>query len=233
LQVAASDVPGKVEFFDVSWFSAGSFVKHHTLASELQLESVDLLKLDVEGHELPALRGARSALDRFKPTAVIEMNLFTTTSVGNTLPFDFLGEIRSTFPYVYDFDVEDGLLPIVDKHDMYKVVQRQFLSGRPSDLICRFEPLSDERQKELSRRTRPRPPERHALENELATLREQLASASAREQLASASAREQLASIQAALDEALHENHDLRASTSWTVTAPARWISSHLGRLAR
>jgi hypothetical protein len=152
------------------------------------------------------------------------MNLFTTTSVGNTLPFDFLGEIRSTFPYVYDFDVEDGLLPIVDKHDMYKVVQRQFLSGRPSDLICRFEPLSDERQKELSRRTRPRPPERHALENELATLREQLASASA---------REQLASIQAALDEALHENHDLRASTSWTVTAPARWISSHLGRLGR
>ena len=38
----------------------------------LALTDVDLIKLDVEGHEMPALQGARETIMRHRPIVVIE-----------------------------------------------------------------------------------------------------------------------------------------------------------------
>ncbi len=43
-----------------------------SLASEHRLDQVDLIKVDVEGHERRVLDGAASMLERFRPTLVIE-----------------------------------------------------------------------------------------------------------------------------------------------------------------
>ena len=255
LQVAASDASGTLEFVDVDWFSAGSFVKSESIPSEIDilvantkvpaepldsiverlgLDRVDFVKLDVEGHELQAIRGAASTFRRFRPTAVIESNLFTATCFGNTLPFDFLGNIRAVFPYVYDFDRSLGLLPIADEHAVYSAVQRQFLAGRPSDLICRFEPLSDDAQRELARLTSPTALDAaHEKIEQLTGLLESThqALSGARHQLETTG--EELAATQQALDAALADNRSLRDSTSWKLTAPVRRIGTWLGRGSR
>jgi FkbM family methyltransferase len=40
---------------------------------ELGLDDVDFIKLDVEGHELPALRGASATIERCRPTIIAEL----------------------------------------------------------------------------------------------------------------------------------------------------------------
>jgi Methyltransferase FkbM domain len=43
-----------------------------SLADEFGLDRVDLIKIDVEGHERRVLDGATAILERFRPTLVIE-----------------------------------------------------------------------------------------------------------------------------------------------------------------
>ena len=43
-----------------------------SLAAEFRLNRVDLIKIDVEGHERQVLDGAQAVLDRYRPTLVIE-----------------------------------------------------------------------------------------------------------------------------------------------------------------
>ena len=231
INAAASDTAGTLEFFDNEWFSAGSFVKESTLAAEvhvgavkvpavtvdelvaqLSLDRVDFIKIDIEGHELPALRGARDTLERFRPSAMIEMNLFTTTSFGNTLPLDFLSEICAVFPYVYDYRFDVGLFPIASEADMYGRVQSQFISGLPTDLICRFDPLPDDARDALAAALSAVP-------------------APDPTEVDLGHTREALARTQRALAIAEDKVRALEGSTSWKMTAPARWMSDRVRAL--
>ncbi len=230
LHVALGDVEGTVELFDNEWFSAGSFVKQDTLASSLHtgsttvrcetidhlvdrlgIERLDWLKLDIEGHEIPALDGARTTLERFRPTAFIEMNFFTITSFASMLPVQFLGEVMARFPFVYDFSYGQGLFPVADEHDVYQTAQRQFVAGRPSDLICRFEPLSEDAQDELRR---------VAHERAAAPAAEPVA-----EPVVAPPEEHDDAELRHEIAELRHEIAMLRSSTSWKVTGPMRWAS--------
>jgi FkbM family methyltransferase len=225
---AISDKAGSLEFFDCDWYSAGSFVKEATIAAEVHvgavtvpavtldqlvteqhLDRVDLIKIDIEGHELPALRGARETIERFRPSAIIEMNLFATTSFGNTLPLDYLAEIRSIFPYVYDYRFDLGLFEIRTDDDVYGRVWAQFLSGLPTDLICRFDPLPADVLRTLE-----------------AAIDLPVPTAELHAELAAT--REELAHTRRALELAREEIEGLRGSTSWRLTAPARWASEQV-----
>ncbi len=52
---------------------AGERVRCVTI-DDFKLSRVDLMKIDVEGHELPALQGARETLKRCKPRLIVECN---------------------------------------------------------------------------------------------------------------------------------------------------------------
>jgi FkbM family methyltransferase len=55
------------------------------LMEELHLPRVDLIKLDVDGHELPVLRGATAALTRHHPTVVLELCPYLLEERGEAL----------------------------------------------------------------------------------------------------------------------------------------------------
>ncbi len=48
----------------------------------LQLERVDVIKLDIEGAEWPALRGAQDILARYRPTLMVEIGRATCRAAG-------------------------------------------------------------------------------------------------------------------------------------------------------
>ena len=234
MHLAVGEAAGTLEFFSSPWFSAGSFVKKETFGASLHqgstkvqaepidgiverlgLDRLDLIKIDIEGHELPALHGARDTIARFEPAIVVEMNFFTITSLANTMPTDFLSEICARFPYVYDYAPGEGLFLIAEDLDIYTSVRRQFRTGRPSDLICRFEPMPVALETELGRRAvglvDDAPAQRiSGLEQEVAALRAQVQTA-----------RE-------ALEAAAAQTWAMESSKSWRLTAPLRDVSERL-----
>lgn len=58
----------------------------------LNLERIDLIKIDIEGGELPCLYGAQAVLDRFKPMLIVEVQEFSAKQAGweTTELFEFL-----------------------------------------------------------------------------------------------------------------------------------------------
>lgn len=52
------------------------------VASESDIQRVDLIKIDVEGAELPALKGATETIDRFHPYFIIEIQNDTAKQAG-------------------------------------------------------------------------------------------------------------------------------------------------------
>ena len=232
--LAVDESPGTLEFFSSPWFSAGSFVKKETFSASLHqgstkvpaeriddiverlaLDRLDLIKIDIEGHELPALHGARETLRRFRPAIVVEMNFFTITSLANAMPADFLSEIRELFPFVYDYAPGEGLFLIAEDLDIYTSIRRQFRTGRPSDLICRFGPLPDAIETELARRAIGLVDDGAvqriaALEHEVAELRTQVQTG------------------QEALEAAAARTREMQSSKSWQLTAPLRDLNERL-----
>jgi FkbM family methyltransferase len=92
LEVAASNEDGEAAIFDFqgehsysSTFHRELFVNDDlvpttvkttrldTLISEMSIERLDLMKIDVEGHEPEVLQGMGSYLDRFRPTMLLEV----------------------------------------------------------------------------------------------------------------------------------------------------------------
>ena len=61
---------------DGDWPSATELEEHHvrlTTLDALGLPDVDLIKIDVEGHELAVLEGARATIERCRPALLIEI----------------------------------------------------------------------------------------------------------------------------------------------------------------
>lgn len=79
-------------------------------------ERLDLIKLDIEGAELPCLRGAKSTLQHFKPMLIIEVQADTSKAAGyeQSEILGFLGELGYRFQRIG----HDGALEEVDQHSL-------------------------------------------------------------------------------------------------------------------
>lgn len=76
---------------------------------------VGLVKVDVEGFELPVLRGGRAFLAMHRPLVVLEMNHWCLNAFQRTSIPDFLDGLREVFPHLIALDDESG--QVADLHD--------------------------------------------------------------------------------------------------------------------
>ena len=67
------------------------------------IESVDLIKIDVEGFERQVLEGMTFTLNEFNPKVIIEFNTYCLICYGRTDPFSFLELIKEKFEFKYIF----------------------------------------------------------------------------------------------------------------------------------
>ncbi|MEX0617530.1 MAG: FkbM family methyltransferase [Pseudohongiellaceae bacterium] len=112
--VGLSDQAGKLPFYaptgrnqGIGSFDAGTVSKGNKAIGELELvrgddyfkeqgiQRVDLMKIDVEGFEKPALAGLNETLRRFRPVIVCEL------SYGKALSFTSLDELQTALPPDY------------------------------------------------------------------------------------------------------------------------------------
>lgn len=73
-QVAVSDKSGKINFNGEASLSGAGVVDAAAL-DDFPLWVVDVLKLDVEGFEIKALRGAVKTIAKFRPNILVELHL--------------------------------------------------------------------------------------------------------------------------------------------------------------
>jgi FkbM family methyltransferase len=109
VNVAINDRDGEVQFTEESAFGHidpnGSAVLNAvtlaTLMERHRMDRVDFIKMDVEGYEPIALRGALDILKRDKPLIFMEFNSIALIMETRTEPLTFLEWILDTFAFVY------------------------------------------------------------------------------------------------------------------------------------
>ena len=142
------------------------------LLAEHAIDTIDFVKLDVEGAELRVLHGAAETLKRAQPTVQTEFNLFTLTSFGRVLPLDFVSELFDVFPLVYVAHA-DGRVASLGRDQSYELVHDTYRDGALVELVGAFRALESRapwRPGTSEHRIR-----RDALEHEVVTLRGELA----------------------------------------------------------
>ncbi len=105
-------------------------VKFMTLdeyVKERSLQSVDLIKLDVDGYEYKVLRGGRRTLESFLPTLIMELGPAYLESVGDS--FEELA--NNLFSLGYRFYSEKNFRPFAD----YAAIMESFPDQKKETII--------------------------------------------------------------------------------------------------
>lgn len=168
-QVAVSDTTGTVHFHDFDFFSAGSFssdegsllstesygsqafeAKATTVdefVSDLEIDRIDFVKIDVEGAELSVLAGAEKTLATWRPKVVLEFNTFGFSIHQSVLPQVALARLQEIFPHVFVMDRVDGALSRLETpHEVYEFLYDNGIHGPADNLLCTFEDLDVSRR---------------------------------------------------------------------------------------
>ncbi|TXD41660.1 FkbM family methyltransferase [Lujinxingia vulgaris] len=77
-----------------------------TFVKDAGLKRVDLIKIDIEGAELAALKGADEVLTGFRPNIILELNQGTCKSAGYTM--DDLLDLLASYGYTFFEIAADG-----------------------------------------------------------------------------------------------------------------------------
>ena len=101
-----------------------------------QLQRLDVIKIDIEGSELNALRGGSKILERFLPDIFIELNAEMLQAVGSTSPlevYQFLREFGYSCFLVEDAETRAQCL---SEQDVFEITNRR---NYPNFLFtCRY-----------------------------------------------------------------------------------------------
>jgi FkbM family methyltransferase len=164
VQRAISDEPGSLSFCDNHEFAAGSMplagapeefidflkgrsdathevievpaVRLDDLVADLGLTSLDILKIDVEGHDIRVVRGARETIERFKPVVVMEFATLAISLHAGMLPSDVLREVRDQFERVYVVQENGKLHRINSDADAIGFLEGNAVRSPVQDLVC-------------------------------------------------------------------------------------------------
>lgn len=153
VQIALSDKQKTLKFFEDRDFLAGSravsdkdqrkgvvtvkALPLDILIKDYALTRIDLIKIDVEGHELQVLKGAKNTLKKFKPFCLIEFNSYVMIKENNMLPQEFLKELEVLFPRIFAFNRETLALDEITD-DLGSFLTRNLLGGCVDDLVCGY-----------------------------------------------------------------------------------------------
>lgn len=109
-----------------------------TVLTELGIERLDFLKIDVEGGETPVMLGASDAIARDRPIIFTEFNLWTQMTVGARNPMEVLEEWRATFRHMLVFDATGRPKPILDHDGLLWVLHRAMMERNCVDdlILC-------------------------------------------------------------------------------------------------
>jgi FkbM family methyltransferase len=94
-----------------------------TWAAEVPLVQLDFLKMDIEGHEIPMLRGGEMTIRRLRPTILLEASIDNQQACGHSIAElrdtitdlgyrPFLIKKRKLIPWTTDTHVDCGVLAV-------------------------------------------------------------------------------------------------------------------------
>lgn len=119
-----------------------------TYIAQAGLDKVDIVKVDVEGHEIPLLNGSANLLSQKDAVWFVEFNSWTLIAHGNASPRDFLDAFRETGMNVYLVRGEK-YQPIVTAQDFFQLMHFNIVkSGCVNDLVLSRRPLHTYVQRE-------------------------------------------------------------------------------------
>ena len=89
---------------------------------KFNVDPVDLIKIDVEGYEIPVLQGLAQTLARHRPIVVFELSIHP----ANELSFKSIEHVKNAFPKRYEFlafkrwDEYTGFYELGSLHDIVR-----------------------------------------------------------------------------------------------------------------
>lgn len=92
--------------------------------AEQNLNKLDLVKIDVEGFEMPVLLGAKNTLNKFKPSIILEIDSYHYSDGGDSV-LKFINELNYD---IYYFSSELG--KIVEIRQGFKLIDIQSIEDR-------------------------------------------------------------------------------------------------------
>jgi len=106
--------------------------------SELSLDRLDFMKVDVEGFELEVFAGAKEILNAYKPIVFLEMNHWCLNIYRRISIPEFRDRLLNFFPYVYAIDGLD-YLDYVDLRNVHHINYHHVLQFRFMNLVAGFD----------------------------------------------------------------------------------------------
>ena len=107
----------------------------------LGLDSVEVIKVDVEGGELRVLAGAAATIAAHDPLLVVELNPYCLWRHGRTLPQDLISEVQRLYPNVYAVHGDGSFVELGPGRVVDDLLYGLGTTGGLADLIGSSRPL--------------------------------------------------------------------------------------------